>query len=171
MRVICTSGPILKDGRSPRRVETALVGNTASQERGNAAMQHSGVSLTPAGGAMGHLRGPASILGQRHTYGLLKSRWAGPGDSNLTATACVQQAFYRFVSGLCTVCGRHTRLFAASEPLCYDPRAVPNWAACLLWHSMHAICPGAQGVVSAGARGQSVLLTGEVRLNLTSERD
>ena len=63
MRVICTSGPILKDGRSPRRGETALVGNTASQERGNAAMQHSGVSLTPAGGAMGHLRGPASILG------------------------------------------------------------------------------------------------------------
>ena len=63
MRVICTSGPILKDGRSPRRGGTALVGSTASQERGNAAMQHSGVSLTPAGGAMGHLRGPASILG------------------------------------------------------------------------------------------------------------
>ena len=134
-------------------------------------MQHSGVSSTPAGGAMGHLRGHTSIPGQRDMYGLLKSRRVGPGDSNLTATACVQQAFYRFVSGLCTVCGRHTRLCAASEPLCHDPRAAPKWAACLLWHSMHAICPGAQGVVSAGARGQSFFLTGEVRLNLTSERE
>ena len=116
-RVICPSGPILKDGRSVRGGGTALVGSTASRERGNAAMQHSGVSLTPAGGAMGHLRGPASILGQRHTYGLLKSRRAGPGDSNLTATACVQRASQRFFSGLCTVCGRHTRLCAASGPL------------------------------------------------------
>ena len=169
--MICISGPILKDGGSPRRGETALVGNTASQERGNAAMQHSGVSLTPAGGAMGHLRGPASILCQRHTYGLLKSRRVGPGDSNVTAAACVQQAFQRFFRGLCTVCRRHTRLCAAPQPLSHGLRTAPKRAACLLWHFLHAICPAAQGVISAGARGQSFFLTGEVRLNLTSERD
>ena len=113
MRVICTSGPILKDGRSPRRGETALVGNTASQERGNAAMQHSGVSLTPAGGAMGQLRGNFSIFGLGHIYGLLDSRRAGWGDCNPTATACVQQVFYRFVSGLCASFWRCTRTCAA----------------------------------------------------------
>ena len=45
-RVIFPSGPIPKEGRSPWGGGTALVGSTASQERGNAAMQHSGVSLT-----------------------------------------------------------------------------------------------------------------------------
>ena len=46
--------------------------------------------------------------GQRDTYGLLKSRWVGPGDSNLTATACVQRVVQRFFR-VCAPCvgGKH----------------------------------------------------------------
>ena len=76
-------------------------------------MQHSGVSLTPAGGAMGHLRGNFSIFGLGHIYGLLDSRRVGRGDCNPTTTACVQQAFYRFVSGLCASFWRCRRICAA----------------------------------------------------------
>ena len=64
-------------------------------------MQHSGVSLTPASVAMGHLRGNSGIFGPGHMYGLLDSRRICRGDYNPTTTACMQQALYRFVSGLC----------------------------------------------------------------------
>ena len=46
-------------------------------------------------------------------YGLLVCRRVGPGDPNPAATACAQQAFYRFVSGLCASFWRCTRICAA----------------------------------------------------------
>ena len=95
-------------------VRVALVGSTASQEQGNAVIQHSGVSLAPSGGAMGDLRGHFGTLGPGHIYGLLDSRREGRGDCNSTATECVQQAFYRFVSGLCASFWRCTRICAAT---------------------------------------------------------
>ena len=62
---------------------------------------------------MGQLRGNFSIFGLGHIYGLLDSRRAGWGDCNPTATACVQQVFYRFVSGLCASFWRCPHICAA----------------------------------------------------------
>ena len=66
-------------------------------------------SLDPSRVVLQQPRANLSILDWEYTYGLLIPRWVGPGNTNLTAAACVQQAVYRFCRGLCTSFQRRTR--------------------------------------------------------------
>ena len=68
------------------------------------------------------------ILGPGYTYGLLIHRRVGPGDPNLAATACVQQAVYRFFRGLGIVFGKHTRCFTTIALFQHGPSDHRNWS-------------------------------------------
>jgi hypothetical protein len=99
-RASCAPGPGLTDRRSPRDGKAALAGSAACQERVCTVISPSRASLDPSRVVLQQPRANLSILDWECTYGLLNPRWVGPGNTNLTAAACVQQAVYRFCRGL-----------------------------------------------------------------------
>ena len=123
-RASCAPGPGLTDRRSPRDGKAALAGSAACQERVCTVISPSRASLDPSRVVLQQPRANLSILDWEYTYGLLIPRWVGPGNTNLTAAACVQQAVYRFCRGLCTSFQRRTRPCATIGLFRHGPRDV-----------------------------------------------